>query len=45
MIRMQYNMNNIISAEEARRFSGSPVMSANNCCLCCNDTGGCLLCA
>ena len=31
----------IISAEEARRFSGSLVRSENRCCLCCSfGTGG-----
>ncbi|MEE1006823.1 MAG: hypothetical protein U0L66_06475 [Acutalibacteraceae bacterium] len=37
--------NEIINAEETRRFLGSLVVSENSCCLCCsNDTGG-LLCA
>ena len=37
--------NEIITAEEARRFSGSLVASENCCCLCCcNVTGGRLLC-
>ncbi len=37
--------NEIINAEETRRFLGSLVMSENCCCLCCsNDTGG-LFCA